>query len=68
MTGRQSAVAAAEVLESLGRPLKAHKVLGVGSPDLVKAFPCSSTQLRFSSCCCIDSTGNIQHPNAEKTH
>lgn len=49
MTGRQSATAAAKVVESLGRLLKAHRVLGVGSPDLVKAFPCSSTQLYFSS-------------------
>lgn len=47
MTGRQSAAAAAEAVESLGRPLKAHRVLvgggGVRSPDLVKAFPCSFT-------------------------
>lgn len=68
MTGRQSAAAAAEVVESLGRPLKAHRVLGVGSPDLVKAFPCSSTQLCFSSSCSSDSTSLIPHPNAAKTH
>lgn len=68
MTGRQSAAAAAEMVESLGRPLKAHRVLGVGSPDLVKAFPCSSTQPCFSSSCSTDSTGLIPHPNAEETH
>ena len=64
MTGRQSA--AAGVVASRGRPLKARRVLGVGSSDLVKAFPCSSSQLRFSSACRTDSSSLIPHPNAEK--
>lgn len=57
MTGRQSAAAAAGELESLGTPLKAHRVLEMVSADLVKAFPCSSTRLCFivSSCSSVSS-------------
>lgn len=76
VTGRQSVAAAAappplaatEVLESLGRPLKAHRVLGGGSPYSVKAFPCSSTQLCFSFAGSANSDSLNPHPNAEKTH
>lgn len=38
MTGRQSAAAAAEVVESLGRPLKAPRVSGGGEPRLSESF------------------------------
>ncbi|CAB1451603.1 unnamed protein product [Pleuronectes platessa] len=38
MTGRQSAAAAAEVVASPGRPLKAHGVLGGGEPRLCESF------------------------------
>lgn len=73
MTGRQSAAAAAEAVESLGRPLKAHRVLvgwgggGGEEPRLSESFSMFIHQLCLSSSGSPNSSSLIPHPNAEKT-
>lgn len=70
MTGRQSAAAAAaaEAVESLGRPLKAHRVLvrGGEEPRLSESFSMFIHQLCLSSSGSPNSSSLIPHPNAEK--
>lgn len=69
MTGRQSAAAAAEAVESLGRPLKAHRVLvrGGEDPRLSESFSMFIHQLCLSSSGSPNSSSLIPHPNAKKT-